>query len=80
MPEISIKAIEDLLDNKLDEKLDKKLDPIIALQKQHTTALANIATDVKVLLQAKIVSEYRLEKIEHWAEQVGDKLGIKLEH
>jgi hypothetical protein len=79
MPEVTLKAIEDLLDNKLDEKLDAKLAPLEHTLDSHTTSLDAIAKDVKVLLQAKIVSEYRLERIEHWAQQVGSKLGIKLE-
>ena len=53
--------------------------PIITTQQQHTTALANIATDVNKLLDQKTVTEHRLERIEHWAQQVGQKVGLKLE-
>lgn len=67
------------LDNKL-EPINTKLAAIEETVSSHTASLDAIAKDVKVLLQAKIVSEYRLEKIEHWAQQVGDKVGIRLEH
>ncbi len=45
----------------------------------HTTALTNIATDVKTLLEHKTTTDHRLERIEHWAQQAGEKIGVKLE-
>lgn len=78
MPEITIKAIEQLLDAKL-EPINTRLGAIEETLGGHTTALANIATDVKNLLDHKTVTEHRLERIEHWAQQVGQKVGLKLE-
>ncbi len=76
MPELTLDAIEHLLDVKLDEKLDAKLAPIHNTLNQHTAALAAVATDVKTVLNEKTVSAERLER---WAERAGEKLGIKLE-
>jgi len=92
MPEISLKAFDQLLDTKL-EPINTKLAAIeetvsghtktlaehSAVMENHTTALVNIATDVKTLLSQQAVSNYRLERIEHWAREVGPKVGIKLE-
>ena len=79
MLEITLKAIEQLLDVKLDEKLDAKLAPIRETLNQHTTALDSLAKDVKTLLGEKTVSAERFERLEHWAQRVGERLGIKLE-
>ena len=79
MPEITLKAIEQLLDAKLDEKLDAKLAPIQKTLNQHTTMLDGLAKDVKTLLDEKTITVHRFERLEHWAQQVGQKLGIKLD-
>jgi cob(I)alamin adenosyltransferase len=79
MSEITLEAIEQLLDVKLDEKFDAKLAPIQKTLDDHTAALASLATDVKTLLQEKTVSAERFERLEHWAQQVGERLGTKLE-
>lgn len=82
MAEVTLKAIEELLDLKLDEKLDKKLDeklaPIIKIQEQHTAQLGAIAKDVKNLLDDKTVANRRLERLENWGEKVGQKTGVEL--
>ena len=102
MPELTLKALEHLLDKKLDEKLDAKLQPIKAvmanlatneelqsinktlaqhtqLLNRHTTLLDSLGTDVKTLLDEKTITVHRFDRLEHWAQQVGKKLGIKLE-
>ena len=79
-PDVALpEAIEQLLDLKLDEKFDEKLKPIQKTLDQHTETLAGLATDFKTLLNEKTVSAERFERLERWAEQVGEKLGIKLE-
>ena len=45
----------------------------------HTAALDGLAKDVKTLLGEKAVSAARFERLEKWAQQVGQKLDIKLE-
>ncbi len=79
MPEITFAAIEQLLDVKLDEKFDAKLAPIQATLNRHTTMLDGLAKDVKTLLDEKTITVHRFERLEQWAQQVGQKLGIKLE-
>jgi predicted nucleic acid-binding Zn-ribbon protein len=98
MSELTLKAIEQLLDTKLDEKLkplktgmanlatseelqstNTRLTTIEGTLNNHTTALANLATDVNKLLDEKTVSAERFERLEHWAHQVGEKIGVKLE-
>jgi DNA-binding transcriptional MerR regulator len=86
MAEVTLKAIKQLLDAKLDQKLDAKLEPITiklaAIEEtlsQHTTMLDGLAKDVKTLLDDKVITMHRFERLEHWAQQVGEKLGIKLE-
>lgn len=83
MSEVTLKAIEQLLDLKLDEKLDKKLDeklaPISKIQVQHSGQLDGIAKDVKTLLEEKPVTGRRLDRLENWGEKVGLDTGIKLE-
>jgi hypothetical protein len=49
MPEVTLKAIEELLDVKLDEKLDAKLKPIREIQDLHTAALDAIAKEYQKL-------------------------------
>lgn len=84
MSEITSKAIEQLLDLKLVEKFDQKLEPINTKLPQleetlsgHTTALANLATDVKKVLDEKTVTAQRLDQIEEWVRQASQKLGIE---
>jgi hypothetical protein len=79
MAELTLKAIEDLLDLKLDEKFDVKLAPIQKTLGQHTTMLDGLAKDVKKVLDEKTVTEHRLERLEDWGQKVGKKLEIKLE-
>ncbi len=79
MPEVTLDAIDHLLDFKLDEKLDAKLAPIHNTLNQHTTALAALTTDVKTLLNEKTVSAERFDRLEHWAERAGKTLNINLD-
>ena len=45
----------------------------------HTTSLDNLLTAKKNKADEKTVSENRFDRLEHWAQLVGRKLGIKLE-
>ena len=78
MPDITLKAIEQLLDAKL-EPINTRLGAIEETLSEHTSALDSLAKDVKTLLDEKTVTAHRVERIEHWARVVGEKLGIKLE-
>jgi len=64
-----------------DELAEIKTD-IIAIKETlglHTTALAGLATDVKTLLDEKTIAAARLERLEKWAQQAGEKIGVKLD-
>ena len=109
MSEITLRAIEQLLDKTLDDKFDEKLKPIrtdisgirtgLALLatseelsnvstrlttiegilNQHTTTLDAIAKDVPLLVDEKTIAAARLDRLEKWAQQVGEKIGVKLD-
>ena len=83
MAEITLKAIEQLLDLKLDEKLDAKLDEKLgSIQRtlnQHTIILDGLAKDMKVLKDETTVVAKRSDNIETWGQKVGEKVEIKLE-
>jgi predicted nucleic acid-binding Zn-ribbon protein len=93
MSEITLQAIEQLLDAKLKPiksvmaslatseeitQINTKLEAVQTTQAKHTTDLANLATDVKKLLDEKTVINNRVERLEHWAKPVGEKIGVKL--
>jgi len=67
-----------LLDTKL-EPINTKLAAVEETLSQHTAALDGLAKDVKTLLDEKTTTTHRIERIEKWAQPVGEKLGIKLE-
>ena len=75
MSEVTLKAIEDLLD----DKFDKKLEPIKKILDQHTTALDTLLTERKNKGEAKIVLGERIDRLEKWGVKAGEKLEIKLE-
>ena len=79
MSDITLKAIEQLLDLKLEEKLDKKLEPIQKILNNHSTQLDAIAKDVKTLMDEKTVTTGRLDTLETWGQKVGEKVEVKLE-
>lgn len=78
MSQITMEAIEKLLDTKL-EPINIKLAAIEETVSSHTAALANLACDVKKVLDEKTISANRFDRLEHWGQKVGEKVGIKLE-
>jgi hypothetical protein len=83
--EVTMEKLELLFDVKL-EPINTKLAAVeeilsqhTALLDGHTTALDGLAKDVKTLLDEKTTTAHRVERIEQWAQPVGEKLGIKLE-
>lgn len=79
MSEVTLKAIEELMDRMLDDKFDGKLKPIKETLDQHTTALDGLVKDVKTLVDEKTVNTGRLDRLEKWGQKVGPKVGIQLE-
>jgi L-ascorbate metabolism protein UlaG (beta-lactamase superfamily) len=45
---------------------------------QHTDAFDSLSHASKALLEQKEVTEHRLERLEHWGEDVGEKVCIEL--
>ena len=73
MSNVTLEAIEGLLDDKLDEKLK----PVLQTLAQHTAALAQLLTEKKKKDDNKTVGDDRLEYLEKWAKQVSQKFGIE---
>jgi hypothetical protein len=78
MSNITLGAIAELLKTEL-KPINETLAQHTELLNKHTTMLDGLATDVKTLLDEKTITVHRFERLEHWAQQVGQELGIKLE-
>ena len=78
MSNVTLEGIAALLKEEL-APVNNRLDAIEQTQAQHTAALVEIASDVKTLLDHKTVTDHRLERIEHWAQEVGPKVGVRIE-
>lgn len=85
MPEIALEAIAAVIREELkpiNESLAEQTQTLAQqseILNRHTTALDGLAKDVKTLLDEKAITMHRFERLEHWAQQVGQHLGIKLE-
>ena len=85
MANITLEGIANIIREELkpvNERLDKvesMLGTIETIQNQHTAALTQLLTEKKNKEEEKLVSAERFDRLEHWAQQVGLKLGIKLE-
>ena len=83
MTQITLEAIENLLDVKLEEKLEQKLEqklqPIRQTLGEHSVMLDLIARSVKNLEEGLSVTNSRVDRLENWAGKVGNKVKIKLE-
>jgi len=78
MSEITLEGVAKVIKSEL-EPINDRLSALEESSLNHTKALDSIGKDVKALLAAKVVSEYRLERIEHWAKKAGEKIGVELE-
>ncbi|MCL5666492.1 MAG: hypothetical protein M1383_01860 [Patescibacteria group bacterium] len=85
MTEVNLENITKLFREEL-KPLNSRLDSIeLTLEKHtkildtHTAALDRLLKEKKDREEEKQVSEHRFERLENWAAQVGEKLGIKLE-
>ena len=74
MSKVTLEAIEQLFDQKMDEKLE----PLITILTQHTSALEILLSNHKTKSENETVAAHRLDHLEHWADEVGQKVGIKL--
>lgn len=82
MSEITVAAIAQAMESALKQELQPIKETLVDIQTtvhQHTTALDALAKDVKLLLDEKTISAARLERLEKWAQQVGEKVGVRLD-
>jgi uncharacterized protein YoxC len=94
MSELTLKAVEQLLDAKLQpiktgmallatqESVDELTKTVAEIEKTvsgHTTSLDQLLTTKKNKVDENTVSTARFDRLEHWAQLVGQKLDIKLE-
>ena len=78
MSNVTLEGIAALLKEEL-EPIRETLAEHSQILSQHTAALVEIAADVKTLLDHKTLTDHRLERIEHWAQEVGPKVGVRIE-
>ena len=78
MSNVTLEGIANLLKEEL-KPININLAAIEETVNNHTTVLDGLAKDVKKLLDDKTVSAARFDRLEHWAQLVGQKLDIKLE-
>jgi tRNA threonylcarbamoyladenosine modification (KEOPS) complex Pcc1 subunit len=82
MSEITLEGIAAVIHEELTMELNpikERLGNVEQTLAQHTTVLDSIAKDLKTLKDEKTIAASRLDRLEHWAQQVGRKLGIELE-
>jgi hypothetical protein len=94
MSELTLKAIEQMLDAKLQPikagmahlatsqelaELKADLEGVKITQARHTTSLELLLTKKKIKDDETTIAASRVDRLEHWAQLVGQKLDIKLE-
>lgn len=61
------------------DPIKKDLKEQCAILDTHTKALDQLLTRKKTKDDENTVSAARFDRLEHWAKQVGEKIGVKLE-
>ncbi len=61
------------------DEINEKLEKVESALDIHTKALDRLLKDLEKREQEKDVSLQRLDRLEHWAQQVGEKLGVRIE-
>ena len=85
MLQITLEQIAGLFQAELDPikteiaSIKVQLDAVQEMQAQHTGALAQLSTDLKSVIDQKTVGDYRLERLEHWAKSVSNKVGVTID-
>jgi hypothetical protein len=67
MPNITLEAIAELLKTEL-KPVNETLAQHTELLNRHTTMLDGLVTDVKTLLDEKMITVHRFDRLEHWAQ------------
>jgi len=78
MSKLTLESIAALLKEELGP-IKQKLEEHSEILSQHSAALVELSSDVKSLLDQRTVTEHRVERLEHWGKEVGQKVGVKLE-
>jgi hypothetical protein len=78
MSKLTLEAVAGLLTEEL-RPINTRLNAIEETLGKHTTMLDGLATDVKTVLERQTITDHRLERLEHWAEDAGTKIGVILE-
>jgi hypothetical protein len=78
MSNIKLEDIAALLKQELDP-IKTDIAAIRSTVDRHTSMLDGLAADVKTIRDEKTISARRFDRLEHWAQKVGEKIGIKLE-
>ncbi len=75
MSNVTLEAIEELVDN----LLEKRLEPIKKVQAQHTASLELLISERSKKDDKHIVVSHRLDRLEKWGKKVGEKVDLKLD-
>lgn len=79
MSDVTLKAIEQLLDLQLDEKLDIKLAPLQKILDEHTLVLDQIFKQTKDWNAEMAAMRQRMERYENALKQMAHKLNFDIE-
>jgi hypothetical protein len=79
MSDVTLEAIERLLDLKLDEKFDIKLAPLQRILDEHTLVLDQIVKQTKDWNAEMAVMRNRMERYEKFLKQLALKLNLDIE-
>ncbi len=79
MSDVTLEAIERLLDLKLDEKFDIKLAPLQRILDEHTLVLDQIVKQTKDWNAEMAVMRNRMERYEKVLKQMALKLNLDIE-
>ncbi len=82
MAEITIEKIAKTVETIVKQELEPikiTLNEHTKALNKHTSQLDALAEDVKTLLEAKTVNNFRLDRLEEWGVKTGEKTCVRLE-
>lgn len=82
MSEITLEGVAAVIREELKLELDpisSRLDNVENTLNQHTDLLDSIAKDVKILLDDRIITTHRIERMEKVVKELALKAGLKLD-
>lgn len=78
MSDINFQPIFDYIDETNRGLEQRLIDKIESELRDVKTAVANLSSQVKNYHEEMMVANHRLERLEKWAEQVGQKVGVPI--